>query len=163
MFRCTVTPVTRCPIWSIRGKSEWSITTIIPPERSRSPGTSTILTGLHPWSHRVFQLGAELPPAHAGHTIFSALSSTHSTLGFTQNKFADQLLYQDESNLDDHVHNWSFNTQNTNLYNVPIFKKDARIAFAGFEDNILQRRLMTYSSSLFFDPLFTSFSSCITA
>src|SRR6266498_5223270 len=61
-----------------------------------SPSTSTLLTGLHPWSHRAFQLGAGVASAHAGHTIFSALSSTHSTLAYTQNKFADQLLYQSE-------------------------------------------------------------------
>jgi len=119
-----------------------------------SPGASTILTGLHPWSHRVFQLGAGVASAHAGHTIFSALSTTHSTLGFTQNKFADQLLYQDESNLDDHVHNWSFNIQNTNLYGASLFKKDARIAFAGFQDNILTKAADTYASSLFFDPIY---------
>jgi arylsulfatase A-like enzyme len=118
-----------------------------------SPSASTILTGLHPWSHRVFQLGAGVTSAHAGHTIFSALSSTHSTLAFAQNKFADQLLYQDGKNLDDHVRNWSFNIQNTKLYSASIFKKDARMAFAGFVDNILTMS-DEFASSLFFDPLY---------
>jgi arylsulfatase A-like enzyme len=118
-----------------------------------SPSTSTLLSGLYPWSHRVFQLGAGVAPAHAGHTIFSALSSTHSTLAYTQNKFADQLLYQSEGNLDNHVRNWSFNIQNTNLYGAPIFKKDARLAFASFQDNILTKS-QGFASSLFFDPLY---------
>jgi len=118
-----------------------------------SPSTSTLLTGLHPWSHRAFQLGAGVASAHAGHTIFSALSSTHSTLAYTQNKFADQLLYQSEGNLDNHVRNWLFNIQNTNLYGASVFKKDTRIAFATFQDNILTKS-KGYASSLFFDPLY---------
>jgi arylsulfatase A-like enzyme len=117
------------------------------------PGTSTILTGMHPWSHRAFQLGAGVAPAHAGHTIFSALSSTHSTLAYTQNKFADQILYQAERDLDKHVHNWSFNTQQTTLYTHPFFQKDLRAAFASLEDNVVQRG-KGYDSSLFFGPLF---------
>jgi len=117
------------------------------------PGTSSILTGLYPWSHRAFQLGGGVLEAHASHTIFSALSSTHSTLAFTQNKFADQILYQAASDLDNHVQRWLFNTQKTDLYNSPLIANDPRIAFASFEDNMVQMGSGS-SSSLFFGPLY---------
>src|SRR5512139_2371500 len=58
------------------------------------PGTSSLLTGLHLWTHRGFQLGGGLSAPHAGQTIFSVLSSTHYTYAYTQNKFADQILNQ---------------------------------------------------------------------
>src|SRR5829696_3955756 len=80
------------------------------------PGTASILTGLHPWSHRALQLGGGVAPAHAGHTIFSALLSTHSTLAYTQNKFADLILHQAEADLTQHANYWAFNVQNTNMY-----------------------------------------------
>jgi len=117
------------------------------------PGSSTILTGMHPWSHRAFQLGAGVAPAHANHTIFSALSSTHSTLGFSQNRYADQILYQMEHDMDQHVQNWSFNTQHTEIYSNPFFKKDLRTAFASLEDNLVQIG-EGFDASLFFGPLY---------
>lgn len=115
------------------------------------PSTSTILTGTHPWTHRAFQLGAGIAPALLHKTIFSMLSSTHSTLAYTQNKLADQLLYQLENDLDRHIHTWQYNVQNANLY--PLFENDIRMAYAGFEDNIVQHGV-GFDSSLFFGPLY---------
>jgi len=76
------------------------------------PGTSSLLTGLHPWTHRAFQLGAGIIAEHVDHTIFSALSATHATLGYAQNQLADQLLYQTDRYLDTHILNGSLNVQN---------------------------------------------------
>ena len=117
------------------------------------PSTSTIFTGMHPWTHRAFQIGAGISPAHTARTMFSALSSTHATLAYTQNKLADQILYQVEADLDQHVNTWRFNVQNNNPYSLPIFKKDVRMAFAGLEDNIIQQG-DGFDSSLFFGPLY---------
>jgi arylsulfatase A-like enzyme len=117
------------------------------------PGTSSMLTGMHPWSHRAFHLGGGVAHPHIKHNIFAALSSTHSTLGFTQNKLADQILYQVEADLDQHVKSWFFTVQNANLYGSPIFSKDARIAFASLDDNIVQEG-EGFDSSLFFGPLY---------
>ena len=116
------------------------------------PGTSSLLTGLYPWSHRAFQLGAGLASGHADHTIFSALSSTHSSLAFTQNKFADQVLLQAKPDLDRHVDYWTFNAETTNLHESSLFQRDLRMAFASFDDNIVQKG-EGYDSSLFFGPL----------
>ena len=117
------------------------------------PGTSSLLTGLHPWSHRAFQLGAGISAGHTDHNIFAALSATHSTLGYAQNKYADQILYQTGDYLDTHVALGSLNLQDYPLYSAPIFAKDARFAFASIEDNIFQKGL-GYDASLFLGPLY---------
>jgi hypothetical protein len=117
------------------------------------PGTSSLLTGLHPWSHRAFQLGGGLSAAHTGQTIFSVLSSTHSTHAYTQNKFADQILNQVAGSLDEHVPHWSFNLEYNSLYGATLFHKDPRIAFAAIEDGIVQKGEGT-DLSLFFGPLY---------
>ena len=117
------------------------------------PGTSSLLTGLHPWSHRAFQLGAGIASEHTEHNIFAALSSTHSTLGYAQNKYADQILYQSGGHLETHVGLGSLNIQDYPLYSAPIFAKDARFAFASIEDNLIQKGL-GYDASLFLGPLY---------
>jgi hypothetical protein len=108
---------------------------------------------LHPWTHRAFQLGGGLADAHAGKTIFSVLSSTHSTYAYTQNKFADQILNQADASLDRHVPHWSFNMEYNSLYGAQVFHKDPRTAFAGIEDNIVQKGEGT-DTSVFFGPLY---------
>jgi arylsulfatase A-like enzyme len=117
------------------------------------PGTASLLTGMHPWSHRAFQLGGGLHPAHVQHSIFSALSTTHSTLAFTQNKFADQILNQLSMDLDEHAEYWAFNAQRTDFYGAHFLEKNPRITFASMEDNIVQKG-KGFDSSLFLGPLF---------
>ena len=116
------------------------------------PGTSSLLTGLYPWSHRAFQLGGGLAAEHTGHTIFSALENTHSTLAFSQNKFADLILHQANRSLDRHIDYWAFNIEETNLYASHMLEKDHRAAFASLEDNIVQKA-DGLDASLFMGPL----------
>ena len=103
------------------------------------PGTASLLTGLHPWSHRAFQLGAGgIIHSQVNHQIFAAVSRALTTYGFAQNRFADLLLSQADNYIDIHIDNSSFNVERTFVYNSPLFRKDERIAYAGFEDNIFQ-------------------------
>lgn len=117
-----------------------------------SSGTASLLTGLYPWSHRALHLGAAVTPHHAAHNIFAALSETHSTLGYAQNEYADQILYALGEEVETHVSNWDFNLQSSNLYGAPIFDKNPRIAFASFEDNLV-KRLKGNDASVFLGPL----------
>ena len=117
------------------------------------PGASSILTGLYPMTHRAFQLGSVITPKHAGHTMFSALSSTHSSLAYAQNKYADLILHQAGRDLDWHENYWAFNLQNTNMYDAAFLKKHHRTSFASIEDNLVQKG-EGYDSSLFFGPLY---------
>ena len=115
-------------------------------------GTASILTGLYPWSHRALHLGAAITPQHTQHNIFATLSKTHSTLGYAQNEYADQLLYALGGQLETHVHNWEFSLQHSNLYGAPIFNKNPRVAFASLEDNIIETSEGN-DSSMFLGPL----------
>jgi arylsulfatase A-like enzyme len=117
------------------------------------PGTASMLTGLYPWSHRAFLLGAQITPKHQEHQLFEALASSHSTMGYSQNPLADLFLYEAGRYLKKHINSGSFNLQKTLLYDLPFFQNDATIAYSSFEDNIVQRGL-GYDGSLFFAPLF---------
>src|SRR5512142_2475722 len=57
------------------------------------PGTASLLTGLLPWSHRAFQLGAGgVAKVHADHQVFAALAAGRNTLAYAHNAFADLLV-----------------------------------------------------------------------
>ncbi len=118
------------------------------------PGTASLLTGLLPWTHRAFQLGAGgVVKSQAEHQIFAALSATHNTVGFAHNRFADLLLSQIEKYLDIHVGSSTFNVDQSFWNDQPFFKKDKRIAYSSLEDNIFQT-VDGYNSSLFLAPLY---------
>ena len=117
------------------------------------PGASSLLTGMHPWTHRAFQLGGGIASKHITHTLFSTLSTTHSTLAYTQNKLADQILYQLEADLDEHIETWRFNLQNAIPYASPVFRNDVRMAYASLDDNVFQEG-EGFDASLFFAPLY---------
>lgn len=118
------------------------------------PGTASLLTGLLPWTHRAFQLSAGgIFHSHVDHQIFAALSGVRTTVGFAQNRFADLLLSQAEKYVDLHIESNRFNIERSLLYNTPIFKRDERIAYSSFEDNIFQTGDGA-DSSLFFGPLY---------
>ena len=116
------------------------------------PGTSSLLTGMYPWSHRAFQLGGGVAAQHTGHTIFSALESTHSSLAYAQNKFADLILHQASFDLDRHVPYWAYHVERTNPYGIPFLEKNHRTSFASIEDNLVQKA-DGEDASLFFGPL----------
>ena len=117
------------------------------------PGVSSLLTGLHPWSHRALQLGAGIAQEHIPHTLFAAVSGTHSTLAYTQNKLADQILYQMEADLNRHPDAMLFDVQAPHLYSAPSLRRDPRISFASIDDNLIQLG-KGFDSSLFFGPLY---------
>ena len=113
-----------------------------------------MLTGLHPWSHRAFQLGAGgIAQPHVDHNVFAALSDTRNTLGFAHNRFADLLLSQMGKYLDTHIPNSSFNVEHSLFYGLPFFKRDVRTAYSSLEENIFQL-VNEDDSSLFLGSLY---------
>jgi arylsulfatase A-like enzyme len=118
------------------------------------PGTASLLTGLYPWTHRALSLGSGgMIDTQQDHQIFETFSDTHSTLAYTQNKFADTLLFQCAKYLGTHLKTGGFNLEHRFLYNSGIFQNDAQIAFASLEDNELLDGSKR-ASSLFLNPLF---------
>ena len=114
------------------------------------PGTASLLTGLHPWSHRALHLGA-ISRRHSNHHIFSTLKPEYITVGYSQNKYADQFLYQAGKYLDKHIWTSAFDIQKETIY--PLFGNDANVALASFEGNLTQK-MKGKDASLFLGPLF---------
>lgn len=116
------------------------------------PGTASLLTGLHPWTHRALNLGSGgILGKERSHNIFAAMAVSHSTAGFAQNKYADLLLFQMSQHLDVHIPAGAFDLQQNYLYSA--FKHDSGSAFAALEDNVL-RMEGGRGSSLFLGTLF---------
>ena len=102
------------------------------------PGTASLLTGLHPWSHRALTLGGEIDVRHREHQIFHVVSPTHSTLGYAQNEYADLLLFELARDLDQHVSIDSFSLARLLTYSSEVFRNDPQVAYASFENDIFQ-------------------------
>lgn len=117
-----------------------------------APGAAALLTGLYPWNSRAFHIRSGISERHVDHQIFSALESTHTTLGYSQNKYADKFLYQFNHALDQHVRAGAFNLQHQSVYDLPIFRHDGQIAFASFDENIFHK-VGDYDSSLIVGPI----------
>src|SRR5512146_1861910 len=95
------------------------------------PGTASLLTGLLPWSHRAFQLGAGgVSKAHLDHQVFAALANTHNTVAYAHNAFADLLVSQAEKYVGAHIPSTSFNIDSSLWSSLPFFRKDMRIAYS---------------------------------
>ncbi len=119
------------------------------------PGTGSLLTGVHPWTHRALSLGGRLAKTYQNKQVFNVLSAAYTTVGYAQNKYADFFLYEAEDILTNHIPNGAFNLSRQMAYSLPIFKNDAYIAFSSLDDNILQKGL-GYDGSLFLGPLLRS-------
>jgi arylsulfatase A-like enzyme len=118
------------------------------------PGTASLLTGMYPWTHRALSLGSGgISDTQLGHQVFSVFADTHSTLAYSQNKFADILLFQYARYIESHLKSGEFNLEPRFVYNLEPFENDPELAFASLENNVMldgEKR----TSSLFINPLF---------
>lgn len=119
-----------------------------------TPGTASLLTGLYPWTHRAFAIGSGVLKKHTHNNVFALLAEKYSTLGYTQNKYADALLGQFSGHLDTHIPRGVFNYENRDFY-TSLFSNDPQIAFSSFDDNIIKDKY-GYDGSLFLGPLLRS-------
>ena len=116
------------------------------------PGTASLITGLHPWTHRAINLGSSgVLQRHQNHHAFLSFADTHSTLGYAQNKYADLFLYQFRKYLDTHIKTGAFNLEHRYVHTL--FDHDANTAFASFQNNIF-REGRGFDSSLLIGPAF---------
>lgn len=116
------------------------------------PGTASLLSGLHPWSHRAFALGGEIASPHRRHQLFSLLAASHHTLGYSQNEYADLLLAGTGSDLEIHPSISSFSLHQNLFYSLPLFSNDSFLAYSSFENDIFQKGKGA-DGSLFIGPL----------
>ncbi len=89
-----------------------------------TPSSASFYTGTYPWTHRALCYGSQVLPRLASHNLFRLLHGSYRQIAFTQNLFADTLLYQFGQYLDVHEKLDSFTTTGKVAFNK-IFPRDA--------------------------------------
>jgi hypothetical protein len=72
------------------------------------PGTSSLLTGLHPWIHRALHLSGLVARDLADRNIFNLLGEDYHRFAFSQNVMATNLLNQLRAGIDELLPSSSF-------------------------------------------------------
>ena len=88
-----------------------------------SPSTASLLTGLYPWTHRAFHVEGMVDAGRVDSNLFRYWGNHTSRLGYTQNAWADILLYQFSQWLDVHLDLQEFNL-NRDLFYETLFRND---------------------------------------
>lgn len=73
-----------------------------------SPGTSSLLTSMYPWTHRATNYSGLVLRSLLHNNIFNLFGADYTRIAFTQNVFADLLLTQFNSDIDLHLPPGSF-------------------------------------------------------
>lgn len=120
-----------------------------------TPGTASILTGVYPWTHRAFNLGAVAARAFETQNLFSAFGGiNYHRLAYTHNRLADFLLYRFRAEIDTYIPRFTYLLSNRQLLNR-IFTGDRRIASMGEELAFIRKKQSSLFLSLLdevFDP-----------
>jgi choline-sulfatase len=67
-----------------------------------TPGTASLLTGTHPWTHRAFQPGGRIPESLVPHNIFTAFENNYH-ITYSHNLWANLLLRQFRDDLEHYI------------------------------------------------------------
>lgn len=114
------------------------------------PSTSSMLTGVYPWSHRAFIYYTSLLKEFEATNIFSKLPVEINTLAFTHNTFVTAILSQFAKDIDSLVPIEKLALYNPNK--LPnIFKNDYPMGF--FATKKWRDKYMGSSNSLFISPI----------
>ncbi len=105
------------------------------------PGTSSLLTGLRPWTHRAVNGPGKIKEEFSQHNIFRFLGKDYFKLAFTQNYWAAYLLEQFSPDIDSLLPTSEFGLVNSGAVNQK-FKKDQLLANRAIE------RMLHYGNSL---------------
>lgn len=90
------------------------------------PGTSSLLAGLYPWTHRALQLSGLVARDLKDHNIFSLIGAGYHRFGFSQNVMATNLLNQFHAGIDELLPSSSFSEYS--FLTSEFFKNDANTA-----------------------------------
>lgn len=105
------------------------------------PGTSSLLTGLRPWTHRAINGPGKIKKKFSRHSIFHFLGDNYFKLAFTQNYWAYYLLNQFSLDINSLLSSSEFSSVNAGIIDQS-FQKDQRIA------NQALVRMLYYGNSL---------------
>jgi len=76
------------------------------------PGTTSLLTGLYPWTHRAINEAGLMTREFIGQNIFRSFEGHYKRLTFAQNLFAQFILNQFDKDIDIHLSPESFSLAN---------------------------------------------------
>lgn len=101
-----------------------------------TPGTTSFLTGLYPWTHRAIDDGGLMARELTGENIFKMAGAQYNRLAWGQNVWANYILDQFQNDIDDRLHPdaFSLNQAITGEW----FKNDVQAGYRSF-DNFLFR------------------------
>jgi arylsulfatase A-like enzyme len=95
---------------------------------------ASMLTGLHPWSHRAINLSGLVNQKFMGHNIFSMMQDEYYCAAFTQNYLADVLLSQFQGGIDRHIPFPSFYEKLDRPLLAQYFPNDPVATYYGLDD-----------------------------
>ena len=98
------------------------------------PGTSSLLTGLYPWTHRALHLSGLVRRNLVRENIFEAMKQGYHRFAFSQNLMATNLLNQFRASIDELLPSSSFSE--SSLVTSEYFKHDA-VTSHEVQDNLL--------------------------
>jgi arylsulfatase A-like enzyme len=99
-----------------------------------SPGTATLLTGMHPWRHRAFNIGGLVARDLAENNLFNLLGNDYYSVGFSQNVLADKLLSEFVSKIDQKISPNAFSAGMKKVLYSSYFPDDDFLAYDTFDE-----------------------------
>ena len=108
------------------------------------PATSSLLTGLRPWTHKAINLAGIVGNESVDHNIFRLLGKEYFKLAFTQNYWAVNLLNQFSSDIDSLLPPSQFGSTDGGAIFLK-FQKDPIIAFHATEGMFYYRKSILLS------------------
>lgn len=107
-----------------------------------TPGTSSLLTGLNPWTHRAVNQSAIVKKGLSLHNIFHLLGNDYFKMAYTQNYWANYLLDQFVADIDSLLPFSEFGLTDGNIANLK-FNNDLPTFHRAIE------KMLYYGNSLF--------------
>ncbi len=104
-----------------------------------TPSTASLFTSTYPWEHRAITLTGLIRDEIQPYNLFKLLSGKYYQAAFTQNVYADMLLYQFNQYLDQHLAPDSFSLVGSTFYDN-LSGGDAIYGLKGFRPVPLQAR-----------------------
>jgi len=119
-----------------------------------TPGTASLLTMSHPWSHRAFRFGTRVIEDYSNKSVFHAFKDYHR-VGYTHNPLANTLLIQFQMDMDEYVPMEKLFVSDDGLIR-DLFSKDEDIATVSWTREI-KRSEYGYSYSLLLNYLYEQY------
>jgi arylsulfatase A-like enzyme len=118
-----------------------------------TPGTSSLLTGLKPWTHRAINQGATVKRKYSLHNIFHLLGRDYFKLAYTQNYWVKYLLDQFSFDIDSLLPFGEFGLTNGNIANLQL-KNDLPIVHRAISKMLFHGNslLLSFLTSLYYKP-----------